>query len=145
MDKTAEPLEDFLARVTPAKRRTDAQTLVGLMSKITRQEPILWGTIIGFGRYHYKYNSGREGVAPAAGFAPRKAATTIYLPDGVGSHQAGIERLGPHTTGVGCVYIKDLSSVDLGVLEAIISASFRTVTDGTYGLRAREGTERERS
>lgn len=50
MDKTAEPLEDFLARVTPAKRRTDAQTLVGLMSKITRQEPILWGTIIGFGR-----------------------------------------------------------------------------------------------
>jgi hypothetical protein len=76
----------------------------------------------------------------AAGFAPRKAATTIYLVDGVGRYEQQLERLGPHTTGVGCLYIKDLDKIDLSILEAIVAESYRTVTAGTYMLRAREGT-----
>jgi hypothetical protein len=76
----------------------------------------------------------------AAGFAPRKAATTIYLVDGIGRYGAQLGRLGPHTTGVGCLYIKDLEKIDLSVLENIVAESYRTLTDGTYMLRAREGT-----
>jgi hypothetical protein len=64
--------------------------------------------VIGFGQYHYKYQSGREGDALAAGFAARKAATTIYLPDCIGRYEEQFQQVGPHTTGVGCLYIKDL-------------------------------------
>ena len=95
--------------------------------------------MVGFGQYHYKYASGREGDAAAAGFAPRKAATTIYLPDGVGRYDQQLRQLGPHTTGVGCLYIKDLEKIDLSVLEAIVAESYRTLTSDTYSLRAREG------
>jgi predicted GIY-YIG superfamily endonuclease len=99
----------------------------------------MWGSIVGFGEYHYKYESGREGDSAAAGFAARKAATTVYAVDGIGAHTDLLERLGPHTTGVGCIYIKDLTKVDLAVLEAIISQSYTTLTAGTYTKRAREG------
>jgi Domain of unknown function (DU1801) len=133
----------YLEGVTPEKRRRDAATLLELVTRATGESPRMWfGSIVGFGQYHYKYESGREGDAGAAGFAPRKAATTIYLPDGVGPYREQLERLGPHTTGVGCVYIKDLDKVDLSVLEAIIAESYRTVTSGTYTLRAREGGHR---
>src|SRR5690606_32412218 len=99
----------------------------------------LWGTsIVGFGTYRYRYASGREGTAPAAAFSPRKAATTVYLPDGIGAHAERLEKLGPHTTGVGCLYLKDLTAVDLGVLEQIIDQSYRTLTAGVYRHRARE-------
>jgi hypothetical protein len=110
------------------------------MARVTGEPPQLWGSIIGFGRYHYKYQSGREGDVAAAGFAPRKVATTIYLVDGVGRHEQQLERLGPHTTGVGCLYIKDFDKIDLRVLEEIVAESYRTVTRDTYTLRAREGT-----
>ncbi|HET6666637.1 MAG TPA: DUF1801 domain-containing protein, partial [Intrasporangium sp.] len=82
-------------------RRRDADTLIGLMQRVTGQEPRMWATIVGFGRYHYRYASGREGDAPAAGFAPRKAATTVYVMDGVDAYSDLLDRLGPHTTGVG--------------------------------------------
>ena len=100
---------------------------------------MLWGSIIGFGRYHYRYETGREGDAGGAGFAPRKAATVIYLADGIGAHEEALSRLGSHTTGVGCLYLKDLENVDLGVLEEIVRSSYRTVTAGTFGQRARDG------
>lgn len=120
-------------------RRRDAETLVELMTRVTGQPARLAYTgIVGFGTYHYKYDSGREGDGAAAAFAPRKPATTIYLPDGIGAHPE-VERLGPHTTGVGCLYVKDLAKVDLGVLEQIVRSSYETVTAGTFGQRAREG------
>lgn len=97
------------------------------------------GTIIGFGEYHYRYESGPEGDAPAAGFSPRKGATTVYLPDGVGAHADLLEQLGPHTRGVGCLYMKDLETVDIKVLESIVTRSYAAVTAETYTLRAREG------
>jgi Domain of unknown function (DU1801) len=130
----------FLDRVQHPVRRRDADTLLELMTRATGQPAHMWGSsIIGFGTYHYKYASGREGDAPAAGFSPRRAATTIYINDGIGAHPELLERLGPHTTGVGCLYVKDLAQVDLAVLEELVVSSYSALTDGTYGQRAREG------
>ncbi|MGP3533797.1 DUF1801 domain-containing protein [Microbacterium sp. RD1] len=130
-------VQAFVDRVEPARRRRDAQTLLDLFGHATGQTPTLWGSIIGFGSYHYRYESGREGDTAAVSFAPRKAATTIYLVDGIGAHAAALERLGPHTTGVGCLYIKDAEQIDLDLLADVIGASYREVTaparDGEHG------------
>jgi hypothetical protein len=139
MADLSQSVQAHLDGVTPQKRRRDAQTLLELMTRVTGETPRLWRSVIGFGQYHYKYASGREGDAPAAGFAPRKAATSISLCDGIGRYDEQLKQLGPHTTGVGCLYIKDLDKIDLSVLEAIVTESYRTLTAGTYGLRAREG------
>ena len=123
---------------SPARRR-DAETVLGLMERVTGEQPRMWGSsIVGFGGYHYRYESGREGDGPAASFSARKAALTVYLNDGVGAHEDLLSRLGPHTTSVACLYIKDLSSVDPAVLEEIVRSSYRTLTAGTYGGRARD-------
>lgn len=129
----------YVDAVPSAVRRRDARTLRDLMERVTGAPPRMFGTsIIGFGEYRYEYPSGRSGHAPAAGFAPRKAATTVYLADGVGAHEELLAGLGPHTTGVGCLYLKDLEQVDLAVLEEIVRRSWATVTDGTFGQRAAE-------
>ena len=99
-------------------------------------------SIIGVGHYHYRYPTGREGDGPAAAFSPRSTATVVYLPDGVGAHRDNLEKLGPHTSGVGCLYLKDLSKVDISVLESIIRDSYATLTAGTFGHRARESSDR---
>lgn len=131
-------VEAYLETVASPARRQDAERLIGLMRRATGQEPQMWKGIVGFGSYHYKYASGREGDAPAAGFAARKAATTVYVLDGVDAHAELLERLGPHTTGVGCVYIKRLDDVDLDVLEALVAGSYRALTAGTFTSRARD-------
>jgi len=139
--ETGVPAEvrEFIAKVQPERRRRDAETLLELFTRVTGAEPTLWGTIIGFGWYHYKYESGREGETAAVGFAPRKAATSVYLVDGVGAHTEELARLGPHTTGVGCLYLKDVSAVDLDVLAEIVGGAYRTLTAGVYTKRARDG------
>jgi hypothetical protein len=91
-------VEAHLETITPAVRHRDAESLLALMRRATGEEPRLWGTVIGFGTYHYRYPSGREGDGPAAAFAARKAATVVYVVDGVGAHADLLERLGPHTT-----------------------------------------------
>jgi len=131
-------VQTYLDSVGSQKRRRDAHALVELMERVTGEQPRMWRTVVGFGQYHYRYESGREGDAPAAGFAARKAASTIYVLDGVGAYGDLLERLGPHTTGVGCIYIKDLSQVDLDVLGEIVAQSYTTLTAGTYGNRARD-------
>ena len=113
--------------------------MLDLMARVTGLPPVVSRNAVGYGTYHYRYASGREGDAAAAGFAPRKSALVVYVMDGVGAHADLLDQLGPHTTGVGCIYIKDLESVDLQVLEQIVSRSFTTLTGGTYTLRAREG------
>jgi len=138
MEPSDADVGEFIDKVTPAVRRRDAETLVTLMREITGQEPVLWGTSIGFGTYHYKYASGREGDAGAAGFAPRKPATVVYLPDGVGAYEDELGRLGPHTTGLVCLYIKNLETIDLEVLRGIVATSYARVTAGTYALRANQ-------
>ncbi|QQR46773.1 DUF1801 domain-containing protein [Myxococcus xanthus] len=130
----------FLANVTPAGRRRDAQVLLDLMREVTGLEPKMFGpSIVGFGEYAYQYASGHRGTAPAAGFSPRKAATVVYLADGLRAHASALAKLGPHTAGTGCLYIKDLTKVDLDVLTGIVRASLKTLTAGTYGKRAHEG------
>jgi Domain of unknown function (DU1801) len=128
---------DFLGKVASPTRRRDAETLLELMSRVTGEPARMWGpSIVGFGHYHYRYDSGREGDGPAASFSPRKAATTIYLPDGAAAYADLLHRLGPHAAAVGCLYVKDLAQIDLGVLEQIVGESYRTLTAGTYPNRA---------
>ena len=138
-----ESVRRFLDAIEHPNRQRDAETLLKIMSRVTGEPPLVSGTGVGFGTYHYRYESGREGDAPAAGFAPRKPAAVIYLMDGVGAHADLLERLGPHTSAVGCLYVKDLAAVDLEVLETILARSYATLTAGTYRLRAREGGRRE--
>jgi hypothetical protein len=138
---TGVPVEEFLASVEHPGRRTDGYELLALMREATGQEPVMWGpSIVGFGRYHYRYGSGREGNAPAAGFAPRKAASTVYVPDGVAAHAELLGRLGPHTSGVGCLYLTDLAAIDMGVLEEIVTRSYATVTADGFPHHARDVT-----
>jgi hypothetical protein len=129
-----------LEAISAKTRRRDASTLLALMLDVTGLEPKMWATVIGFGTYHYRYPSGREGDAPAAGFAARKAASTIYVADGVGAHADLLAKLGPHSTGIGCIYIKDLDEVDLDVLKSIVSRSYATVTQGVFPHRARDSS-----
>lgn len=120
---------EFIASVQPPARQVEANTLLALMFAATGQPPVMWGpSIIGFGSYHYRYDSGREGDAAAAGFSPRKAQSTIYLADGFDSHKDLLARLGPHTLGKSCLYLKKLDQVDLKVLQELVSRSYRTVT-----------------
>lgn len=126
----------FIASIPDPRRRSDAHALLELMERATGQPPRMWGpSIIGFGRYHYRYASGRGGDAAAAGFSPRKAAITVYFADGFDAYAELLERLGPHSTSVSCLYLKRLDGVDLGVLERMIRRSFATVTAGTFGQR----------
>lgn len=146
MNPTDASVREFVDAVPSDARRRDAETLIEIMERVTGETPRMWGpTIIGFGRYHYEYASGREGDAAAAGFSPRKAATTIYLPDGVDAYADELERLGEHTTGVGCLYLNHLDRVDLGVLESIVEQSYRRVTAGTFGQRAAESGDQRPS
>jgi hypothetical protein len=110
------------------------------MGRVTGQPARLKGSIVGFGTYHYRYESGREGDAPAAAFAPRREASVVYLNDGVEAHADALARLGPHTTGVGCLYLKDLDAVDMGVLESIVAASYAKLTKGKHADGGGEGT-----
>ncbi len=120
MEKTGGSVAAFIAEVTPAVRRRDAETLVALLSEVSGREPELWGTIIGFGSCHYRYPTGNEGDMPVLAFAPRKAASTIYL-DRADRHAEPLSALGPHTTSVACLYIKDLEKVDQAVLRGILA------------------------
>ena len=132
-------VQAYFNEISSPKRRRDAETMVELMRRATGEEPQMRGNVVGFGEYHYEYASGRQGNAAAAAFSARRAATTIYVMDGVGAHASLLEQLGPHTTGVGCIYVKDLTAVDLDVLETIVSRSYSALTADTYGKRARDG------
>lgn len=126
-------VEAFIEQVEPAGRREDAWTMLELMKRATGQPPVLWGSsIVGFGRYHYRYASGREGDAGAAGFSPRKASTTVYFPDGFDDYAEELARLGPHTTSVSCLYLKRLDAVDLDVLEGMVRRSYARVSSGGW-------------
>lgn len=120
-------VERYLESLDDDRRRADAERLITLMQEITGDPPVMWGTsIIGFGRYHYRYASGHEGDSALAGFAPRKQHLVVYL---VGEfeerHASALRRLGPHTTGKGCLYLKRLSDVDLEVLRELVDRSVR--------------------
>lgn len=133
-EPTGASVHEFIDKVAHPVRRRDAETLLELFSRVTGEPARMWGpSLIGFGEYHYVYESGREGDAGAAGFSPRKAATTVYLPDGVAAHTDALAKLGPHTTGQVCLYLKNLDDVDLDVLEEIVRDSYRVVSADGFG------------
>ena len=113
----------FLARVAGDERRAEAERLIDLFARVTGWEPRLWGTsMVGFGRYEYRYSSGHGGESLATGFSPRKAELTIYILPGYADFAPILARLGPHRIGKSCLYLKRLDRVDEGVLEELIRA-----------------------
>lgn len=121
---TAASVDAFLKRVEDEARRQDCATLVRIMKKATRDEPAMWGaSIVGFGRYHYKYASGREGDWFLTGFSPRKQDLTLYIMAGFDGFEALMARLGKYKTGKSCLYVKRLADVDVAVLEKLVAAS----------------------
>jgi uncharacterized protein DUF1801 len=125
MQPTGDDVAEFLAGVPDPNRRADSQTLLSLLAELTGEEPAIWASsIVGFGSYHYRYESGHEGVAPLAAFAPRKGRTVVYLmADFAARHRSLLEKLGPHKTGKGCLYLKHLDDVDLDVLRELVEGS----------------------
>ena len=120
---TAQAVTDFIASVDHPTRRADAVTLDGLFRKVTGWKPQMWGpTIIGYGTYHYVYDSGREGDFLATGFSPRKANLSLYIMPGYAEMGDMLDRLGKYKTGKSCLYINKLSDVDINVVEEIIRA-----------------------
>src|ERR1700681_4281105 len=118
----------FIDALTDQTKRADAKALVKLMQGATGEKPKMWGpSIIGFGSHHYTYDSGREGDMPLAGFASRKAATVLYGVTGSSDAEALLAKLGKHTTGKGCLYIKKLADVDQKVLEAMVVKSVAAI------------------
>jgi hypothetical protein len=123
---TGVSVTEFLTRVEDPQRRADSKVLVEMMSRITGEKPRMWGpTIVGFGQYHYKYASGREGDAPLGGFSPRKTDLTVYLSvdDDPATRRKLLERLGKHRATKSCLYIKRLDQVDMTVLEELVRHS----------------------
>lgn len=123
-DKTQpndQAVEAFIAAVPNEKKRADALVLLEMMQEVTGQEAKMWGpSIIGFGAMHYQYESGREGDTFVVGFSPRKAAISLYVAGGHERYPALMQKLGKHTTGASCIYIKKLADVDPGVLRELI-------------------------
>ena len=116
--------ESHIAAITNEEQRNDAQTLVALMRRVTRQEPVMWGpSIVGFGSYHYKYASGHEGDSALAAFAVRGSELVVYIAAGFEGRDVLLAKLGKHKTGKVCVYIRRLANVDLTVLETLVAQS----------------------
>ncbi len=121
---TSADVVQFIATLDNPGRFADAQTLVRMLGEITGEPPVMWGAgIVGFGQYHYRYASKREGDWFVLGFAPRKQALTIYLPGRIEQHKAMLQQLGKYKTGVGCLYLKKLSDADPAVLRQLLEAS----------------------
>jgi hypothetical protein len=118
---------DFLGGVEHPVRRADADTMIAIMERVTGLPPVMWGpSIIGFGAYHYRYDSGHEGEMCRIGFSPRKANLVFYLS---GDKDALLGRLGKHKRGKGCIYVNRLADVDLAVLEDMIALSWATMAE----------------
>ena len=138
MDKTApqndRTVKDYVASLDEPTTK-DTQVLIEMMQQISGHEPKMWNAgTIGFDIYHYKYDSGREGDGHVIGFYPRKGKITIYLMDGTARHSESLAKLGRYTSTGYCVYVKQLSDIELPILEQIVQQSY-----GYIKLRAKDG------
>jgi len=126
---TDQDVEIFLNSIADEKKRKDSFTVLALMKDVTKLEPVMWGdSIIGFGTYHYRYESGREGDMPLTGFSPRKQSLTLYIMSGFDRYDALLEKLGKHTTGKSCLYVKRLDDIDLPTLKELVRRSVEHMT-----------------
>ena len=123
---SGQSVEGFLAAVQPAKKADDARELDALFRHATGFEPVLWGSsIVGYGRYHYRYKSGREGEFLATGFSPRKTAFSIYIMPGYADFGDILSRLGKHKLGKSCLYVNKLADIDTNVLSELICVGLK--------------------
>lgn len=129
--ETSAPVQQFLDAVADEAKRADSWKLVEMMAKVTGAEPKMWGpSIVGFGSYHYRYESGHEGDMCVLGFSPRKAAFSLYLSCQIDRHAELLAKLGKHKTGKGCLYVKRLADVDLKILETLLAEGVAEARQG---------------
>ncbi|WP_433753014.1 DUF1801 domain-containing protein [Paenibacillus amylolyticus] len=129
---TDQSVMEFIEQVEPVKKREDAYQLLDIFTETTGYEAKMWGpSIIGFGAYHYKYESGHEGDAPLVGFSPRKAKISLYFATGDIEREDLLKDFGKHTTGKACVYINKIADIQVDVLKALIVQSIRFLKE-TY-------------
>lgn len=123
--KTGASVTQFLAAIPNAKLRAEAVVVLQLMKQVTKAPPRMWGpTMVGFGDYHYVYESGHEGDSFVVGFSPRKTGIVVYLLGGVSKHAALLAKLGRHKTGKACLYLGPLDQVHLPTLKALVAAGY---------------------
>ncbi len=126
---TDKNVDDFLQTLESEQKRKDSYELIALMEKITEEKAKMWGsTIVGFGNYHYKYESGHEGNAPLIGFSPRKTAISLYVFTGLQEHEHMLENLGKFTMGKACIYVKRLTDINLDALTGLMNHSIDCVS-----------------
>jgi len=117
-------VEAFLNKVENKTRKEDSFTVMEMMKEVTKMNPVMWGSsVVGFGSYHYKYKTGREGDMPLIGFSPRKQNLTLYIMDGFENRDEILEKLGKYKLGKSCLYINKLQDVDLSVLKEMMQKS----------------------
>ena len=122
--RTRGNVEAFLNSVTDEKKRQDSFAILELMKQVTGEQPEMWGeSIVGFGSYHYKYESGREGDWFITGFSPRKQSLTLYIMSGFGEYDHLLGKLGKYKTGKSCLYIKKIDDIDQDVLKELVQKS----------------------
>ena len=122
--KNEQSVVDFLNGVEDEQKRRDSFAVMELMKEVTGEEPAMWGdSIVGFGSYHYRYASGREGDSPLTGFSPRKQNLTLYITSGFEQYEDLLDDLGKFKTGKSCLYLKRLQDVDLDVLRELVRQS----------------------
>ena len=128
--KNDQNVEEFLNTVTDPSRREDCFEIMKIMQEVTQEEPKMWGdSIVGFGDYHYKYKSGREGDWFTIGFSPRKRNLTLYIMSGFTRYEEILEKLGKHKTGKSCLYINKLSDVNKETLTQLATESVKFVKE----------------
>lgn len=127
-------VKDFLNTVEKDIRRNDAFELLKIFKSVTGETPKMWGTsIVGYGKYHYKYESGREGDFMKIGFSPRIQKMTIYFMNGLGDYEDLLTKLGKHKTSKACLYFNKLADIDVTILKEILTHSYNYMTE-KYGL-----------
>jgi hypothetical protein len=124
--RNAGSVKQFLDKVPDARRRDDARAVSAIMEDVTGEKPAMWGdSMVGFGSYHYKYESGQEGDWPVVAFAPRKDSLTLYIMPGFKEYSGLLEKLGKHKTGRSCLYIKSLDDVHVPTLKTLVRHSVK--------------------
>lgn len=127
---TGKSVAEFIAAVPNPQRREDAKALCALMERVTGEPPYMFGpSIVGFGHYRYRYDSGREGEAGVAGFSPRAAEMVVYLPADPPDKEALLARLGKHRMGKCCLYLKKLEGLNMGALEQLVAGAARAIKE----------------
>ncbi|WP_242112069.1 DUF1801 domain-containing protein [Luteimonas aquatica] len=118
----------FIAAIADPGRRADAEAVAAMMREATGCAPKLWGSgIVGFDQYHYRYENGREGDWPVVGFAPRKQALALYLASDLAPYEPLLQKLGKHSTGKGCLYVKRLADIDTATLKTLIGTAVAAI------------------